>query len=141
MRGVARSALALVALGAVLSCGGERRLPDLRFWTDDFEYRVQSDPIPPRARERIIYTVVIRDKKTREPIEGGEGRIFASSHDGASTWDSFVPGPQQGSYTASLNFITAGEWAVAIQFRRDSTKALQRLDWRQEVRGAREPGS
>jgi hypothetical protein len=38
-------------------------------------------------------------------------------------------------------FLTAGEWALGVQFRRDSTQALQRtLDWRQVVRPAAEPG-
>jgi hypothetical protein len=134
--------VAIVAsLGAAVACRQEQRLPDLRFWTDEFEYRVSSDPIPPRASEAVIYSVVVRDKKTRQPIEGGEGRIFATSRDGANTWDSFVPGHQLGTYTAKLNFITSGEWAVAIQFRRDSTKTLERLDWRQEVRAPRGPGT
>jgi hypothetical protein len=129
-------------LGGLAGCqGGGPRLPELRFWTDDFEYRVTSDPVPPRAREPIIYSVVIRDKESKQPIEGGEGRIFATNRDGVTTWDSFVPGHQLGTYTAKLRFITAGEWAVAIQFRRDSTKTLQRLDWRQDVRAAREPGA
>ena len=34
-------------------------------------------------------------------------------------------------------FITAGEWAMGVQFRRDSTQALQQsLDWRQMIRPA-----
>jgi hypothetical protein len=33
-----------------------------------------------------------------------------------------------------VKFLTAGEWALGVQFRRDSTQALQRtLDWRQTV--------
>jgi hypothetical protein len=131
---------ALFALG-VAACRSERRLPDMRFWTDQFEYRVSFDSLPPRASEPVIYTVVVRDKETKQPVEGGEGRIFATSKDGASTWDSFVPGHQLGTYTAKLRFITAGEWAIAIQFRRDSTQALERLDWRQEVRAAQGPGT
>jgi hypothetical protein len=34
--------------------------------------------------------------------------------------------------------VTAGDWAIAIQFRRDSTKPLERIDWMQQVRGERD---
>jgi hypothetical protein len=80
-----------------------------------------------------LYKVVVRDSKTGQPIEGGEGQIFASSRDGKDIWDSLVPGQELGTYYGTLNFITAGEWAVAVRFRRDSTKRLERLDWMQEV--------
>jgi len=62
--------------------------------------------------------------------------------DGKSIWDGFVYGPEVGAYHARLMFLTAGEWAMNVQFRRDSTKALQRPedDWRQTVRPAAEPG-
>ena len=39
--------------------------------------------------------------------------------------------------SASLNFITAGDWAVGLRFRPDSTKALEKVEWVQTVRGAR----
>jgi hypothetical protein len=133
--------VALAAAGAIAACRSEPAPHENRFWTDDLALRLSSDPSPPRARERIVYKLVVRDKKTGEPVEGGEGRIFATSHDNANTWDSFAPGPELGTYYATLKFITAGEWAVAIQFRRDSTRKLDRMDWLQDVRAAREPGS
>jgi hypothetical protein len=38
-------------------------------------------------------------------------------------------------------YVTAGMWAMAIQFRHDSTKALQTTqDWTQDVLSADEPG-
>jgi hypothetical protein len=100
-------------------------------------FSVLPDPAPPRARETITYKVVVRDSKTRQPIEGGQGRIFASSQDRASTWDALLPGQELGTYYARLSFITSGSWAVAIQFRRDSTRQLERVDWMQEVFAAR----
>ncbi len=137
-----RMVAVMVATAATLSCrSGEPKVPDLRFWTDDLAFRVSSEPVPPRARERVVYKVVVRDKETGQPIEGGEGRIFATSMDRQNTWDSFAPGPELGTYYATLRFITAGDWAIAIQFRRDSTKKLERMDWRQEVRNARGPGA
>jgi hypothetical protein len=123
--------LMFALLGA---CSESPRARDLRFWTDDLAIRVSSDPLPPRAREPVMYRITVRDKETGQPVENGEGQIFATSRDRANTWDSFAPGPELGTYYAKLSFITAGEWAVAIRFRRDSTKTLERMDWRQEVR-------
>ena len=108
-----------------------------RLWTDDFEIRVLADPLPPRAQEPTMFTIYVRDKKTREPIVGGEGRIFATNSDRHSVWQAFTYGPEVGTYHSRLKFITAGEWALGVQFRRDSTQALQQsLDWRQLIRPA-----
>jgi hypothetical protein len=97
------------------------------------------DPTPPHAREPIVFKVVVLDRKTREFVQGGEGRIFATSQDRANTWDSFVPTQEPGSYRATLRFITAGDWNVNLQFRRDSLHALEKPlnDWVQTVRGER----
>ena len=112
---------------------------DLRDWTDDLAFRISTDPLPPIAREKILYKVLVRDKKSGEPIANGEGRIFATSKDGANTWDALTPGREPGSYYGSLNYITAGDWAIAIQFRRDTTQAVERIDWVQGVHAARGP--
>lgn len=130
----------VVAVGAVVwftGCTeGTAKKTDLRQFTNDMAFWISTDPMPPRAREKILYKVVVRDKKTGQPIDNGEGRVFASSKDGASTWDALLPGPEPGTYYGTLRFITAGDWAVAIQFRRDSTKKLDRMDWMQGVRSA-----
>jgi len=116
---------------------------DMRVWTRDFEFRISADVVPPLALEPTSYTVVVRDKKTHEPIPQGQGRIFATNSDGKSIWDGFSYGPEVGTYHAKLMFLTAGEWAMSLQFRRDSTKALQRPedDWHQTIRPAAEPGA
>jgi hypothetical protein len=132
-----RRLAALVALGALTAACGSAPRADIRLWSEHYEFRVNADPSPPRAREPIIYTVTVLDKDTRQLIEKGEGQVFASSIDKANTWDSFVPGREAGTYSAKLNYITAGDWGVAIRFRRDSTKPLERVDWVQTVRGAR----
>jgi hypothetical protein len=137
----ARLAAAALALAGAACQGGERAPAELRQFTENLVIRVSSDPQPPRAREAIVWKIVVRDKETGQPIENGEGRIFATSRDGASTWDGLEPGPELGTYYGRLRFVTAGEWAVAIQFRKDSTQRLERVDWMQDVRGARgEPG-
>jgi hypothetical protein len=94
--------------------------------------------MPPFARERTVFKIVVIDKKSNEPMESGEGRIFAESRDGAKTWDALTRGPEVGTYYGKLSFITAGDWAVAVQFRRDSTAPLERIDWMQQVRAERD---
>lgn len=131
----------LVIAAALLSCGPPADAGVIRLWTEEFEIRLSADVTPPRALERITYTAVIRHKDTREPIAGGEGRIFATNSDRKTVWNGFTYGPEVGTYRTTLTFVTAGEWAMGIQFRRDSTKALQRtLDWRQTVLNERPDG-
>jgi hypothetical protein len=134
----ARAAAAAAVLLLTAACGPSQRDLSMRHWTEDMAFRISSDPVPPAAREKIRYKVQVSDSKTGQPIESGEGRIFASSRDGASTWDVLLPGDELGTYYGTLNYVTAGEWAVAIQFRRDSTRKLERMDWMQEVFPARE---
>ena len=134
-------AVALLASVAT-SCGSPPPASELRFTTDDFEFRVFPDISPPRAIERITYTVVVKDKETNEPIVNGEGRIFATNADRKTVWNGFTYGPEAGTYRATLTFVTAGEWAMGIQFRRDSTETLQRTyDWRQLVKNEVPPSA
>ncbi|HJU89599.1 MAG TPA: hypothetical protein VJ672_09410 [Gemmatimonadaceae bacterium] len=129
--------LALTATFAA-ACGPTTSRPtDYRAMTDNYSLTVSSDPVPPFARERTLFKVAVKDKKTGQPITDGEGRIFAQSRDGVRTWDALIPGPEVGTYYGNLRFLTAGDWAVAIQFRRDSTAPLERIDWMQAIRNER----
>ena len=129
---------ALAPLAASLTaCGASQNNTDVRMWTDSLAFRISTDPLPPRARERVLYKVVVRHKESGAPIERGEGRIFAMNRDSTRVWDALEPGPELGTYYATLNFITAGEWAIGMQFRKDSTHAIERMDWMQDVRAAR----
>jgi hypothetical protein len=52
----------------------------------------------------------------------------------------FEKAPEPGTYRTTMFFPTSGTWAIGIQFRRDSTRALQRTnDWMQDVLKATEP--
>ena len=131
--------MALAAGAGLAACEpGKPRPAEMRLWTDTYEYIVSADPSPPRARERTVMKVVVRDKESRQPVEGGEGQVFASSRDGKNIYDGLVPGPELGTYYGTLNYLTSGDWAVAVRFRRDSTKPLERADWMQTVRAARD---
>lgn len=131
----------LLTLAFVLGtgCRPEPQQFTLRLDSDSYSFRVTADPLPPRARERTVYTVVVSDRETKQPIEGGEGRIYASNAgaddpDRRTVWDGLAPAEQVGTYTANLNFVTAGNWAMALEFRRDSASRLEKIDWRQDIR-------
>jgi hypothetical protein len=127
---------------ALWGCSSGPRTREIRTYSEHFVFRITSDPMPPRAREPVQYKIVVQDKDTRQPIEGGEGRIFANNRDGTSTWDSFTPGQEVGTYYAKLRFVTAEQWAVGIEFRRDTlptTKIERATDYQQDVGAAREP--
>lgn len=140
-----RRVMLVPVLAAVLaSCGGSTpKQRDLRLWSDSYAFRVTMVPMPPRAIEPIVYRVVVQDKKTGQPIETGEGRIFATSPDRANTDDGFRKEKEVGTYSGRLFFATTGDWAAAIQFRRekDPRMPLERVDWIQTVQPASEPGT
>ncbi len=131
-RRVVGAALAL-ALTGVASCGGGARPLELRQGTDNYKFVITSDPIPPHAREDVIYTITVTDRKTGQPIETGEGRIFANTREGARTYDGFVKAPQVGAYSAKLNYVSAEQWAVGIQFHSDASRPLEKTEWMQDV--------
>ncbi|MBW7933630.1 MAG: hypothetical protein H3C62_08475 [Gemmatimonadaceae bacterium] len=139
-----RLRLSLLVLAAAAACSPpDRPNTDIRMWTQDFEIRAWSDVTPPVSLEPIHYTIVVRDKKTKEPIADGQGRIYATNADGITKWDGFRYGPEVGTYHATLMFPAAGDWAMGMQFRRDSTQLLQKTveDWRQTVYVGDEYGS
>jgi hypothetical protein len=125
----------LVVLAA---CSREPREREMRLYSDSYTFTIVADITPPPAREPILYKVVVRDRKTRQPIENGEGQIYANNEERASTWDGFEKAPEIGTYRGRLNFVTAGLWAVAIRFRRDSLHRLETIEWLQEVMNERQ---
>ena len=134
---------AVGALSLVAAACGERGplRPEIRLAAGEFMLRISTDPMPPHARESQRWRVVVTNRETSEPIQTGEGRIFATSRDGRSIWDGLVKGEEVGTYYGNLSFLTAGEWAMAVQFRADSAQPLDRVDWIQEVRAERPLGA
>ena len=125
-----------------MACTSEPRRREIRTFSEHFAFRITSDPMPPRAREAVLYKIVVQDRETGQPIEGGEGRIFANNEEGTSTWDSFQAGQEVGTYYAKLRYVTAEQYAVGIEFRRDTlpgTRIERAADYQQEVGAAAEP--
>ena len=139
MRLVQRVFTAMIAIAVVVGCTTRdpQAAIDIRQWTDDMKFTIRLTPRPPYAREDVIVKVVVSDKDSGAPVENGQGRIYATSHDSVNVFDGLERGPEPGTYYAKLKFLTAGEWAIGLQFRRDSTKKLETMDWLQTVRNAR----
>lgn len=133
--------ITVLALSAVvLACGPRTaRENELHLMSSSYTFSISPSLSPPPAREAILYKVVVRDRESREPIETGEGQIYSNNAEGASTWDGFRKGAELGTYYGKLNFVTAGTWAIAIRFRRDSLHRLETVDWMQEVLNERDP--
>jgi hypothetical protein len=124
----------LAVLLLSVACGPREPRPhQLRLYSKSYHFTVVAQPSPPRAREDIQYKIVILDRESRQPIESGEGQIFANDSAMARTWDGFSKGPELGTYYGKLNYVTSGLWAVAIRFRRDSLHPLEKIEWMQDV--------
>lgn len=106
--------------------------------SSSYRFTIIPSQAPPHAREAILYKVVIRDRENSQPIETGEGQIYASNEERSNTWDGFAKGAEVGTYYGKLNFVTAGLWAVAIRFRRDSLHPLEKVEWMQDVLNERQ---
>lgn len=133
--------LSAAALATTACGGGDGSPPPLRQNSMSYAFVIKPDDSPPHARQDIHYTIQILDSKTRQPIDNGEGQLFAGkpieeaapTGPQSKTWDGLAYGPEVGIYHAKLNFVVAGTWAVAIRFRRDSLHPLERIDWMQDV--------
>ena len=131
--------IAVLVLSSVLSCRpSECAPPTLCQITKSYHFAITPSVAPPFAREAILYKVVVRDRESRQPIETGEGQIYASNVDRANTWDGFAKGAELGTYYGKLNYVTSGQWAVAVRFRRDSAHALESTEWMQDVLNERD---
>ena len=120
---------------------GPRPRSELRFVTDSFVIRISVDSVPTRALEPTYWRVIVHDRKTGTPIQGGEGRIFATSNDRKTVANGLEETGELGTYRTNIMFVTAGMWAMGLQFRKDSAQLLQRTqDWSQDIKAAAEPG-
>lgn len=140
----------VLAIGALVSCdSGPAKPAALHQYTQSYDFTIQPDQAPPHAEDDVHYSITILDRKSRQPIENGDGQLFAgipvdqSIPNGAQskTWDGLAYGPEAGVYKAKLNFVISGTWAVAIRFRRDSLHPLERTDWMQDVQASRPVGT
>jgi hypothetical protein len=134
-----RALLVVMALLAVACGPREDRKGQLRLNSNSYSFTIVPSEAPPRAREGTLYKIVVRDRKSRQPIETGEGQIFANNEQGAGTWDGFTKGAELGTYYGKLSFVTAELWAVAVRFRRDSLHPLEKVEWLQDVINERQP--
>src|SRR5512140_473814 len=130
----AASVTVLAACGA-----GNSQDLSMRMATLSYRFEIRADSLPPFANESVKYSVTVLDKKTEQPIQNGEGQIYGQLNPGGHpyTYDSFVYGPEVGTYHATLRFVVAGDrgtpWQMGLRFRRDSLSPLEVINWQQQV--------
>lgn len=145
-----RAVLFAASVMALAACtdGGAREVPGLRLATKSYRFTVTPNPIPPFANETTFYTIGVIDRATGQPVQNGEGQIYGQLRPNSRpyTWDSFVYGPEVGTYHAHLRFAIAasagspGEaWQMGLRFRRDSLSPIEVVNWSQQVRPERDP--
>ena len=125
----------------VAACGSANASQDnaLRQATMSYRFEITADSLPPYANEWINFRITVLDRKTDQPIQNGNGQIYGQLFPGRRpyTWDSFVYGPEVGTYHAKLRFVVAGDhgapWQMGLRFRRDSLAPLEVIDWEQQV--------
>jgi hypothetical protein len=133
---VAVAAVAAVVLGA---CERQPRELRLSYQSPSYYFSITSDPMPPRAREDVTYKILVRERSNRQPVDAGEGILYSSNREDARTGGAIRRGPEIGTYYGRLRYVTSGEWAVAVEFRRDSTARLEKVEWMQDVLPERDP--
>jgi len=140
MRFVAARLILSLAATLLAGCGGDTgaRASDIR-GGQTMALRISFEPTPAAAREKIRYRVFVQDRDSGQPLENGWGQVYATSEDRKNVYDNLVPGAELGTYYGTLNFLTAGSWAVAVRFRRDSLSPLETVEWMQEIHGERNP--
>jgi hypothetical protein len=123
---------AAVLVLTLAGCSSPPREPGIPLGTESFLMTVSVDTVPIIAQERVRMKLVVRDRETKQPVQNGEGRIFASK-DGVKTYDGLAKGEGVGTYYANLFFAVSGEWAFGVEFHADSTKRLERDNWSMTV--------
>jgi len=145
MRRAVMFAASVIALAAC-SEGGAGEIKGLRLATRSYRLTVTPNPIPPFANETTFYTVTVIDRATSQPVQNGEGQIYGQLTETGRpyTWDSFVYGPEVGTYHAKLRFAIASvtgrpdeAWQMGLRFRRDSLSPTEVVNWTQQIRDER----
>jgi hypothetical protein len=140
----------MVAAGAfaLVACSdGRANENGLRQATRSYSFTITADQMPPFANEDVHYTVRVVDRETEQPVQNGEGQIYGQLTPSGRpyTWDSFVYGPEVGTYHAKLRYVIAATtadpdqaWQMGLRFRRDSLSPLEVTNWQQQVRPERD---
>jgi hypothetical protein len=133
---------ALVAAGLVIlaACGPQKpRDLAVKQATQSYRFEILADSLPPYANEDIHYTITVIDRKTDQPVQRGEGQIYAQLNPSGRpyTFDVLTYGPAVGQYHSTLRFVIAGDngapWQMGLRFRRDSLSPLEVTNWSQQV--------
>jgi hypothetical protein len=131
-RGGVRCILAACSLLATSACEGTGSPNALRQGTPSYLLSITVPATPPVVQDDVTYVISVRDRSTGQPIETGEGRLFARSAE--QIVSPLIKAPQVGQYRATVRFPHAGAWMLGIRFREPRVKELELTQWGQLVR-------
>jgi hypothetical protein len=136
--------MAAVTIGAT-GCGPGTSSGEIRGTSEGMRFSITADSLPPHAMDDITWRVTVVDAKTGQPIEGGQGKIWARTRqvggrDSHDSGEGLEPAPELGTYLGDVQYIAAGSWQMGVQFRRDSTKPFGQINWQQDVLRAKPLG-
>ena len=81
----------------------------MHYMTKTYLFTIVPSEVQPHARGDITYKFFIRDRDTREPIQNGEGQIYANNKEGARTWEGdWLPFPPRLAAPAREAGVDAG---------------------------------
>ena len=62
---------------ATAGCTPSQGRHQLRQGTTRYRFDISAPAAPPAAGDDVTYVIIVRDRNTGQPIEDGEGRLFA----------------------------------------------------------------
>jgi hypothetical protein len=132
----------LISSSLVLSAAcGDGRPYEVFAYSEGFRISAAPDSVPPHAQDDLTWRVRVQDAKTGQPIEGGEGMVWARTRNSTHEVRARIEqAPELGLYRGKLMLVMAGDWQMGVQFRRDSTSPWASLDWIQSVKAPRPLG-
>jgi hypothetical protein len=129
--------VAAIGLLAAGGCGSTQAPSELRQSTHSYQFSITVPAGPPIAADSVTYIIAVRDRNNDQPIETGEGRLFARS--GEQIVAPLIKAPQVGQYRATIQFPHAGDWVLGIRFRSPGATEMELTQWGQQVRTAEGP--
>jgi hypothetical protein len=127
-----RCILAAFSLLASSACTGAPVPNELRQGTPSYLFSIAVPDVTPIAQDDVTYVISVRSRSTGQPIETGEGRLFARS--GEQIVQPLINAPQVGQYRATVRFPHAGGYVLGIRFRESPAQELELTRWSQQVR-------
>ena len=110
---------------------GSSECREWRQGTAGYKFVIISPTVAPAVEDSVAYRLSVLNRSTGQPVEDGEGHLFARA--GETVTANLMKAPQVGQYLATIRFPRAAEWSVTLRFRERTAKAFEETQWLQSV--------